>query len=135
MYSGATTRATITAVNGFVFFPQNTSYIAGIRIFARFNTTYKYPVESATVTITGSASLSGAEIRIYDLDGAGGTDLGTELAGVESNGSSSFAYTGTPGNDIWIQIMKTGYEEFGQRYTIPTADASFYALLTRDLNA
>jgi hypothetical protein len=135
MYSGATTRATITAVNGFVFFPQNTSYIAGIRIFARFNTTYKYPVESSTVTITGSASLSGAEIRIYDLDGAGGTDLGTELAGVESNGSSSFAYTGTPGNDIWIQIMKAGYEEFGQRYTMPTTDASFYALLARDLNA
>jgi len=90
---------------------------------------------SVTITIAANASLVGAEVRIYDMDGAGGTDYGTELAGAESHDAATFVYSGAVGNTILIQIMKPGYVEFTQQTTMPAASATLDVSLTQDLNA
>jgi len=84
--------------------------------------------------ITGSVSLLGAEVRIYDLDSAEVGNLGTELAGVETNPNTFFDYSGAEGNLIWIQILKTGYLEIGVEYTIPAQDTSIPIQLRIDKN-
>lgn len=87
-----------------------------------------------TLTIEANVTLLGAEVRIYDLDGAG-NDLGTELDGVESAVGSTFATTTVVNtNQIWIQILKDGCIEFGQSFTMPAIDATFTATLTIDNN-
>jgi hypothetical protein len=91
-------------------------------------------VASLTLTIEANVSLAGAEIRIYDLDAAG-NDLGTELAGVESCGTATYSYSGSAGNSLWIQIMLSGYEEFGQALTMPSSSATFTAILQAETNA
>ena len=88
---------------------------------------------TVALTITAAASLVGAEVRIYDYNGSGGS-LGDELAGVESHTSANYTYSGTGGNVIWVQIMLTGYEEFGQEIIIPSSAATFTALLIPELN-
>lgn len=90
---------------------------------------------SVSLTISAPVTLVGAEIRIYDLDNSPAGSLGTELAGVESHDAATYVYSGAASNSIWIQIMKSGYEEFGQQITMPTANGSFYALLSADINA
>jgi len=90
---------------------------------------------TVTIEAAGGISLAGAEVRIYDLDGAGGTDYGTELAGTESNASSTFVFSGTSGNSVLIQIMQSGYVEFDQQYVIPSANSTFTALLVKEANA
>lgn len=90
---------------------------------------------SVSVTISANVSLSGAEVRIYDMDGAGGTDYGTELSGTESHGAATYVYGGSVGNLILIQVMKPGYVEFTQQYTMPSANATLDITLTPDLNA
>jgi hypothetical protein len=90
---------------------------------------------NVTLTITSNVTLVGAEVRIYDLDNAPAGSLGTELSGSESYGSANYAYSGTAGNSIWIQIMKNGYIEFGQQTTMPAVDGEFYALLRQDTNS
>jgi|PlaIllAssembly_1097288.scaffolds.fasta_scaffold13254_6 hypothetical protein len=92
---------------------------------------------NSTVSVTWQAnvSLSGAEIRVYDLDGAGGTDYGTELAGVESHSSTTYTYGGSQGNAVLLQVMKDGYEEFTQQFTIPANATTFDITLTADNNA
>lgn len=87
------------------------------------------------LTISAPVSLVGAEIRIYDLDNTPAGSLGTELAGTESHTAATFVYSGTGGNSIWIQIMLSNYEEFGQEYTMPSVDGNFLALLKPDINA
>jgi hypothetical protein len=91
-------------------------------------------IPEVTVTISAGVSLVGAEIRIYDLDG-GPPDFGTELAGVESCGTATYNYSGTAANLIYIQIMKDGYEEFGQDFTIPSSNTTFTAILKPEQNA
>ena len=90
---------------------------------------------TVALTIDASVSLVGAEIRIYDLDNSPVGSLGTELDGVESQGSATYLFSGSGGNLIWIQIMLSGYEEFGQSFTMPSSDGDFTALLQADLNA
>jgi hypothetical protein len=90
---------------------------------------------AVSVTIDAPVSLSGAEIRIYDLDNVPAGSLGTELSGTESHGSATYTYSGQSGNTIWIQIMKTGYKEYGQSYTIPASDATLTARLEAESNA
>ncbi len=92
-------------------------------------------VQAVTLTIVAQISLVGAEVRIYDLDNSPAGSLGTELSGVESHSSATYIYSGSGGNSIWIQIMLSGYEEFGQQLTMPSVDGSFTALLEADLNA
>lgn len=86
------------------------------------------------ITIASQVSLAGSEVRIYDLDSATPNFYGTELAGVESAPGSTYAYSGQAGNVIWIQILKDGYEEFGQQYTIPAVDSTFDAPLVPEYN-
>jgi hypothetical protein len=87
-----------------------------------------------TLTILGSVSLHGAEIRIYDLDSPDNNNFGTEIAGVEFNTLSYFAFTSALGNEVWIQIILPGYEEYGQRISVPDNDAVLNAQLNRDNN-
>jgi hypothetical protein len=96
---------------------------------------FQYPLDQITTVFSGNTSLVGAEVRIYDLDNMPTGSLGTELSGVESNASSTYSYTGTAGNSIWIQIMKSGYIEFGQQVTIPTTNSTIDIILTADKNA
>lgn len=87
-----------------------------------------------TLTIEANVDLTGAEIRIYDLDGTL-PYLGTELAGTESCPTETYDYTGSASNVIWVQIMKDGYIEYGQSVTMPTADQTINVLLTYDVAA
>lgn len=91
-------------------------------------------VAGATLTIGANVTLSGAEIRIYDLDNSPAGSLGTELSGTESHGSATYSYSGTPGNVIWLQIMKDGYEEYGIQLTFPETSSTFTATLALDRN-
>jgi hypothetical protein len=92
-------------------------------------------VSSVSLTVDANVSLNGAEIRVYDLDNSPAGSLGTELAGYESNSGATFSYTGAPGNVVWLQIMKSGYEEFGQQITLPSVNGNFTALLKQETNA
>lgn len=91
-------------------------------------------VPDITITIVGNVSLIDAEIRIYDLD-ATLPFKGTELAGIENNDSPTFTFSESEGNQVWIQIMKSGYEEFGLIYTIPSNNTILNISLTLDINA
>lgn len=94
-----------------------------------------YSPEVATVlTISAPVSLAGAEIRIYDMDSTPAGSLGTELAGIESNSGSTFSYSGSAGNTVWIQILADGYVEFGQSLVLPAFDSTFPATLIQDSN-
>lgn len=86
------------------------------------------------LTVAANISLSGAEVRIYDNE-VGGNNYGTELSGTESCPGATYAYSGTGGNGVIIQIMLAGYVEFTQAYTLPTTSATFTAILTPDTNA
>ena len=90
-------------------------------------------VNAVSLTIQGTVSLVGAEVRIYDYNGSGGS-LGDELAGVESHDSATYIYSGASGNVIWIQIMLTDYEEFGVELTMPSSASTYLAQLNLDLN-
>ena len=91
-------------------------------------------LSTVTITITGSVNLTGAEIRVYDLDSQETRNLGTELTGVENNPFPFFSYTGELGNAVWLQIMLPGYKEYGQEIIVPNNDTIFTAHLVRDLN-
>jgi hypothetical protein len=91
-------------------------------------------VPEVTLTVSSQVSLAGAEIRVYDMDGAL-PSLGTELAGVESNVGASFSFSTSAGNQVWLQIMLDGYKEFGQQLTMPATNGSFIALLRVETNA
>ena len=95
------------------------------------------PVGSAILTIASEVDLTGAEVRVYDLDLAGIGNLGTELAGTESCPTAEFSYNYSYGftpNQVWIQVMKAGYKEYGQRYTLPTRDTTLSLILSEELN-
>lgn len=94
-----------------------------------------YPLDQINFTIEASASLVGAEVRVYDMDNIPAGSLGTELFGTESAGGATATFAGDAGNLVWVQIMKPGYVEFGQSLTLPTSDGSFFALLSPELNA
>ena len=119
-----TTTTNATAISSLYFFTNATTA-------ARAAT---YDLDTSTVTLEASASLSGAEIRIYDLDNTPAGSLGTELAGTESNSGSTFSFAAVPGNSVWIQIMLNGYIEYGQSYTIPASNSTLSLILTTDLN-
>jgi hypothetical protein len=93
-----------------------------------------HPLDQTSITLSANASLLGSEIRIYDLDGIPVGSLGTELSGIESATGTTYSFTATPGNSVWIQIMANGYKEYGQAYTIPEIDNTLSIFLTADLN-
>ena len=91
---------------------------------------------ASTVTIEANTSLVGAEIRVYDLDDdTPPISYGTELSGVESHNAATYQFSTDATNLVLIQIMKDGYVEFVQSYTVPSGSSTFTALLTRELNA
>ncbi len=91
-------------------------------------------IPDVTLSISSQVSLVGAEIRIYDLDDTL-PNLGTELAGTESHNASTYDFSDSAGNSIWIQIMLDGYEEFGLQTTMPSSDGDLVAILKKELNA
>jgi hypothetical protein len=91
-------------------------------------------VASAALTIAANVSLVGSEVRIYDLDSTG-NNLGAELTGVESCPTATYAYSGAAGNVVWVQILKSGYVEFGQQIILPATSSTFTATLRPDKNA
>ena len=88
---------------------------------------------TVNITIEANVTLVGAEIRIYDLDTTP-PEYGTELAGTESCPTATYGYAGEGGNVILIQIMKDGYEEYTQEYTMPTNDSDLGVVLQVDEN-
>jgi len=89
---------------------------------------------SATLLIEANTSLVGAEVRIYDYNDPP-SGFGDELSGAESHNAATYSYAGAVGNVIWVQIMKTGYEEFGQEYTIPSGGGTLAAIMKAERNA
>lgn len=97
----------------------------------------RLPTDPGTdvLTVAAQVSLVGAEIRIYDLDNSPAGSLGTELAGVESCPTSTFQYYGVAGNLVWVQVMLSGYKEFGQEFVIPQLAGTLPAVLRVDSSA
>lgn len=92
-------------------------------------------IQTTTVAAAAGISLASSEIRIYDMDSSTpGGYLGTELAGVETAPAATFDFQAQGGNRVWIQILKEGYEEFGQELIIPNTPSSFVAALTPEHN-
>lgn len=92
-----------------------------------------YPLDTVTTSLTANVSLTGAEIRVYDMNNVPAGSLGTEIAGAESSGSA-FSFSTTGNNTVWIQVMKPGYQEFGYEYTTGLVDATLPITLTADGN-
>lgn len=116
----------------------NATNITFLRIYTNTTTSEQnaidYPLDTVDITITSNVTLSGAEVRIYDLDNTPAGSLGSEIYGNESVSGSSVTFSTLPNNSLWIQIMKSGYIEFGQQVTVGTSDSEYYALLMADLN-
>lgn len=91
-------------------------------------------IPEVTVTIAAQVSLVDAEVRVYDLDTTP-PDFGTELAGAESNAGATFAFSTGAANQVWIQIMKAGFVEYGQSFTVPAANTTLTVALKPELNA
>ena len=92
----------------------------------------QYPLDLRTVTVTGISA--GSEVRIYDLDNSPAGSLGTELTGVESTAGSTFSFSAEAGNNVWIQVMAPGSEEYGQALTVPAIDTTIGVILTPERN-
>lgn len=105
-----------------------------VAMVADDGTSYVPPV-ALTLTITGNVSLNGAEVRIYDLDNSPAGSLGTELAGIETNSGATFQAVVNAGNLIWIQVMLSGYKEFGQEFTMPSNSTSIHVTLSPETDA
>lgn len=104
-----------------------------IRVGASFTGSVNVVAGSVSLTISANVSLVGAEIAIYDMDTTP-PDFGTELAHTESHNAATYIYSGTASNLIRIQILFSGYEEFSQETTMPTADGAFSAVLEVETN-
>jgi hypothetical protein len=112
----------------------NNTRVSALRLFTNVDQTAEYPTSVSTTTLMANTSLVGAEIRIYDLNNIPTGSLGTELAGTESCGSATFAFQTNGGNQVWIQIMLAGYEEFGLDYTVGSSDTTLPVTLIADNN-
>lgn len=78
-------------------------------------------INPATLTINGL--IDGCEIRIYDDDGVGVSDFGTELGGVESNAGATFDFDHDGvSNEIIVQMLANGYKEILRQFTLGAGD-------------
>lgn len=84
-----------------------------------------------TLTIAAQVSLLDAEVRVYDLDNTPAGSYGTELGGTESCSGATFSLPLSAANTVQIQILKDGYVEFTQPYTMGST-ATFTAVLELD---
>ena len=85
-------------------------------------------------TLTTGGGLVGAEVRIYELDSASPNNLGTEIAGIESS-TATFSFSSYGGNEVWLQVMKAGFAEYGERFTIPDYPNTLQVILTPEQNS
>ena len=92
-------------------------------------------VESAPFeyTIVAQVPLTGAEVRVYDLDNIPAGSLGSELGGTESAGAT-YTFYAQAGNSVWLQIMAPGFEEYSQQYTTPAQSTTITVTLQPELN-
>lgn len=120
-----TTTTNATAITSLYFSTQSTDAARAAQ----------YDLDTVVTTLSANVSLVGAEIRVYDLDGSPAGSLGTELAGTESAPSSTFAFTSTSNNTVWIQVMLAGYEEFGLETTVGAAASTLSIILKAELNS
>jgi hypothetical protein len=134
----------LSAVNGFKLklkittTTTNATAITSVYLLTSSTTTtqaYQYPLDTATTTIGANVSLSGAEIRVYDLDDSPAGSLGTELFGTETNSGATFSYSTPSGNAVWLQVMLDGYEEYGIELETPTIDTTVNIILTAEENS
>jgi hypothetical protein len=93
-----------------------------------------YPLDTVSVTLAANSSLAGAEVRVYDMDNNPVGSLGSELAGAESNIGSGFAFQAEAGNTVWVQVQKSGFEEYGSEYVVPSSDATLPVFLNTEIN-
>ena len=115
IYSTAgVSRGTITATNGFVFFPQPTSYINGIKIFTSNDTTNnKYDYALATINVTNL--VSGSRVKATKVSDGTVIYSGTETGGIVSfttnyEGSISIEArkaSSAPYYQPWITVITT----------------------------
>lgn len=84
-------------------------------------------------TLTADVGLAGAEVRIYDYNN-GTFSLGDGIAGTESAGAS-FQFVTESQNEVWVQVMKAGYKEYGQLLVAPDAATTIQVFLTKELDA
>lgn len=120
-------------IKAFRFITTSGSAIVGLTRMQSKDGTYYIPPVATILTIAANVSLVDAEVRLYDLDDLPAGSLGTELAGVENNPSTTFTYSGVSGNLIAIQIMQDGYKEFLQEFTMPSTDTTLTVRLDLDL--
>jgi hypothetical protein len=126
MYSSAgATRATITATNADVFFPQPTSNIAGIRLFTLNDNVDQdnlYPYSRPFINITGLQA--GSEVRIFR------TSDSFEIAGIESSGTSfSAQYDYYADTNVYVVVHSLGYRTI--RLNNQVLGANGYSLLVQ----
>jgi hypothetical protein len=86
------------------------------------------------VTLAANVSLVGAEVRIYDADTGSGDYKGDEIIGVESCLTAQYSFEVTVGQNLIIQIMKTGYVEYVLAYTAPATSTTLPITLEVDFN-
>jgi hypothetical protein len=89
----------------------------------------------APLTLAPAVSLVGAQVHVYDLDSSAVGSLGTELESTSSCTASTYRIYRLAGNSIWVQILKTGYLEFGDSFTTPSAAQTSSPILQVDYNA
>jgi hypothetical protein len=91
-------------------------------------------INPATFTIAGL--IAGSEVRIYDDETEDGTNMNTELDGIESLIGTSFGYSHSGvTNDIVIQVIASGYVEISRRFTVTNANQNLTLFPTIDINA
>lgn len=93
----------------------------------------QYPLPGVQTTLVAQVPLTGAEVRVYDLDNLPAGSLGTELAGTESAGTT-FAFDAQAGNSVWLQVMAPGFVEYGQQFTVPASNTTLSLILSPELN-
>ena len=90
-------------------------------------------INPATLTIAGL--ISGSEVRIYDNEIANYGNNDTELDGIESNVGITFDFSHSgSANTIVIQVMKSGYVEILQEYTLGSSDETLTVFPEVEIN-
>jgi hypothetical protein len=104
-------------------------------LFTADNGTTYAPVIPLSLTIEADVSLVGAGVHIYDMDNSPAGSYGTVLGGTTNCPGATFALDLVAANQVWVQIFKTGYAEYGQAFTMPAASSTLTVTLDPDENA
>lgn len=101
-------------------------------------TTYTPPISRAfTFNVQdASGAVINYEWRLYEDDATPGVIGSVELDGEENRATSSYVYNynWTADQDVILQIIKDGYQEFLGAYTLQNADQTITAILQDEVN-